>query len=398
MLHKLVFDTTDVESIQDSHNVGAYVRAGKGGAIITYHADQQANAATSAFTDTDVTAGSDEITLTAHAFNNGDKVQFTTDDTLPDPLAVLTDYWVIYVDANTVKVAASQKDAELGIAIDLTDGGTGNHSMNGQVFEIRALDVHVINPVNVSATDLDIRDLTQADEITVFQGTDPWVVSATDLDIRDLDAAQDSVASWLNDGAGNPISSTGGAIDVNIASSDISINVDLQNGAEYAEDSAHSNADVGNYVLAVRSDARPTNANTSTDGDYASLFVNVNGELYVKDTDAAVELLDQGTTLDSILAGLDAALANTAIAANSNTLGAANVAEDVVASPLANRKYLFIYNNDNRELFIGPSGVLAANGFPLPPGSMLPLRAGAAIDIEWVSSKTGHDLRHLELS
>jgi hypothetical protein len=29
---------------------------------------------------------------------------------------------------------------------------------------------------------------------------------------------------------------------------------------------------------------------------------------------------------------------------------------------------------------------------------MVTLRAGAAIDIEWVSAKVGHDLRTLELS
>ena len=68
----------------------------------------------------------------------------------------------------------------------------------------------------------------------------------------------------------------------------------------YDEDSAHTTADPGAYVLAVRADTRPTNANTDTDGDYASFFVNANGELYVHDTDVLTELLDQGTTLDNI--------------------------------------------------------------------------------------------------
>lgn len=285
--------------------------------------------------------------------------------------------------------------------------------------------------------------------------------------------------------------------------------LDVVNLSEKAEDSAHSSGDVGDYVLAVRADARPTGANVSADGDYASFFVNANGELYVKDTDAAAllttidadtsaiavdiaaietELLDQGTTLDSILsdtnaivvdvaaieaellaqgltldsieselqglshledaahtsgdAGMmslavrndtlaslvdtdgdyaplqvdadgalyvnvassgeltvnDAALANTAIASAANALGVANTAEDVVASPLANRKYLFIRNNGNRTAYIGASGVSASNGFPLSPGSVLEMRAGPSIDIEWVSSDTNQELRTLELS
>jgi hypothetical protein len=81
-----------------------------------------------------------------------------------------------------------------------------------------------------------------------------------------------------------------------------------------------------------------------------------------------------------------------------NTLGTANTPEDVVASPLANRKYLHVYNNDNRVMYIGASGVSPADGFPVSPGSYLELRAGASIDIEWVSGKAGHDIRTLELS
>jgi len=94
------------------------------------------------------------------------------------------------------------------------------------------LAVNVDGSINavVTATDLDIRALTQTDEITAYQGTSPWVigdgggsitVDASDLDIRDLTAASDSIAAWLSDGSGNAIGSTAGALDVNIASGDI---------------------------------------------------------------------------------------------------------------------------------------------------------------------------------
>jgi len=68
----------------------------------------------------------------------------------------------------------------------------------------------------------------------------------------------------------------------------------------YEEDSAHTTADLGSYVLAVREDSRPTGANTSASGDYASFFVNANGELYVHDTDALTKLTEIDTVLDTI--------------------------------------------------------------------------------------------------
>lgn len=80
----------------------------------------------------------------------------------------------------------------------------------------------------------------------------------------------------------------------------VNAQVTLDSGAEKDEDAAHSSGDQGNYILGVRADSRPTDANTDTDGDYASFFINGNGELYVHDADSLAELLDQGTTLDNI--------------------------------------------------------------------------------------------------
>jgi hypothetical protein len=66
----------------------------------------------------------------------------------------------------------------------------------------------------VTATNLDIRDLTNAtDSVTAHQGG-TWTVgvsgtvavSATDLDIRNLSAAQDTVAAHLKDESGNAYS------------------------------------------------------------------------------------------------------------------------------------------------------------------------------------------------
>jgi hypothetical protein len=138
-------------------------------------------------------------------------------------------------------------------------------------------------------------------------------------------------------------------------------------------------------MLAVRQDTLA--ASVSADGDYASLKVDADGALYVN-------VASSGSLTVS-----DAALADTAILSAVNPLNTADTAEAVKASALANRKYLWIYNNDNTKVFLGGSGVTAANGFPVSPGSYMELRAGAAVSPFFVgqSGKTP-EIRTLELS
>ena len=69
-------------------------------------------------------AATNIITTTGHDYVNGDIVQFATDDTLPDPLAAGTNYFVRDVSSDTYKVAATRGGAE----VDITDTGTGNHT------------------------------------------------------------------------------------------------------------------------------------------------------------------------------------------------------------------------------------------------------------------------------
>jgi len=314
-------------------------------------------------------------------------------------------------DANTILDSDS-----VGSYIRAGDDGT----LIGHVSD--ALKVNFSNTsLAVTATDLDIRDLTQADEITVFQGTSPWVVSATDLDIRDLDFATDSVdvsgssvsitgdvnvtqgtSPWVvsatdldirdldasqDNVAIDGISAGGNALVIN-ADGSLNVNADISvvNGSDKAEDSAHASGDIGTYILGVRQDTLASS--TSADGDYGSLKLSAAGALYVNlaESSAAIEVND-------------AALANTAILSSANTLGTADTAEAVVASALADRKYLSIYNNDNRKIFIGGSGVSAANGFPISPGSYMDLRAGAASAVFFVGSASQTpEIRVLELS
>jgi hypothetical protein len=241
-----------------------------------------------------------------------------------------------------------------------------------------ALKVSVANAtldVTGSTVELGSTTLAALETITVDQGTSPWVVSASQLDIDDLDYTTDNVA--IKGATGNQlVVNADGSLNVN---ADISVS----NGSDKAEDAAHASGDIGTYILAVRQDTLASSV--SADGDYASLKVDAQGALY--------------TNISNTITTSDAALANTAIASASKTLAVADTAEVAVASPLSNRKYLFVKNNSNSMLYVGGSGVTESNGYPLSNKDSIELRAGAASGVYFVfaAGKTGN-IRTLELS
>ena len=79
-------------------------------------------------------AATDLITVAAYTADKfprtGLQVQFTTTTTLPAPLALVTNYYCIATGVDgVIKIASSLANAKAGIAIDLTDAGTGTHTM-----------------------------------------------------------------------------------------------------------------------------------------------------------------------------------------------------------------------------------------------------------------------------
>lgn len=85
-----------------------------------------------ALTISAVNPTNDELTITAHGLNNGDgpaaiytPIGANPAGAIPGGLAAVTDYWVIVVDANTVKLATSSANALAGTAIDITSAGSG---------------------------------------------------------------------------------------------------------------------------------------------------------------------------------------------------------------------------------------------------------------------------------
>ncbi len=71
-----------------------------------------------------VVIATDRITITAHGLTTGLKGQASSGGTLPAGLAISTDYFVIVVDANIIKLATSLANALASTAIDITDQGT----------------------------------------------------------------------------------------------------------------------------------------------------------------------------------------------------------------------------------------------------------------------------------
>ncbi len=76
-------------------------------------------------------ASTEVMTAAAHGLLDCDgPFQLTTTTTLPAGLALLTDYWVIRIDANTFYWASSLANAAAGTKVSVTDTGTGTHTFS----------------------------------------------------------------------------------------------------------------------------------------------------------------------------------------------------------------------------------------------------------------------------
>lgn len=84
----------------------------------------------SAFSTFTADASTDTLTHSNINLINFTKLQVSTTTTLPAGLSAATDYFVIKVTDTTCKLATSYANAVAGTAINITDAGTGTHTMN----------------------------------------------------------------------------------------------------------------------------------------------------------------------------------------------------------------------------------------------------------------------------
>jgi len=261
-------------------------------------------------------------------------------------------------------------------------------------------------------------DTTDANTIADSDSMGAFVRAGTDGDLIGSQTINSeewlNTASVLHDDSGAPINDAN-PLPVDLVSP-ISVDVDLDGiynvGTNPTPDNAGSiyhtrAAAIGDAQQGERTTAGVVATIASANiSDMNAMDVNSFGYA-IDDSTGDAELLTSSNAdggLNVHISGSDpltindAALADTAVANAAETLDVANTAQDVVAAPLASRKYLFIKNFDNRRMYIGATGVSAADGFPLSPQEALMLRAGASVDIEYVSPKVNHEIRTLELS
>jgi hypothetical protein len=113
-------------------------------------------AAATAKTFTTVDQAQETATVTAHGYATGRKGQLTTSGTLPTGLSLATDYFIIAVDANTVKFATSLANALAGTPVNLTGAGTGTHTFTPTALAGGIVNIYETNDSDSSAADWNV--------------------------------------------------------------------------------------------------------------------------------------------------------------------------------------------------------------------------------------------------
>ena len=237
--------------------------------------------------------------------------------------------------------------------------------------------------LHVSATNLDIRDLTHvSDSVKIGDGTDFLAVNAdgsinvNGTDVYDEDSAHSSGAKGSlslvvrKDAPGSLVDADGDYAPLQVDDQGrLRVTGSIVLDGQYAEDSAHTSGNIGIYNLAVRSDIPAIGSSAS--GDYASQTVDAYNRLWVNDAPN---------------------ISMTAAAATVTTTSALLIAS------LAGRKKLMIQNLGTKEIFIGPSGVTTSSGVRIAGGAGYEIEAGP--DLVWhaVASVGTQDVRVLQLA
>ena len=113
---------------------------------------------------TAVNTGNSQITITQD-FTTGDIYRITTTDTLPSPLVLLTNYYIIRIDSTHIRLATSYANALAGIYITLTTQGSGNHTFTRQNTGKYNLELEPWNYTTVSPYFTNLNNLSMAVDV-----------------------------------------------------------------------------------------------------------------------------------------------------------------------------------------------------------------------------------------
>lgn len=116
-------------------------------------------------------------------YTTGEKIRLSTTDTLPTPFYDSIDYYVIYVSDTTIMLADTRKNAFAGTNIEITDDGTGTHSIKLLSATVEAYQqISLTDSVVVGSSDgvtawqeFDLNhQLVLNDEIEVIINSETW--------------------------------------------------------------------------------------------------------------------------------------------------------------------------------------------------------------------------------
>jgi hypothetical protein len=207
----------------------------------------------------------------------------------------------------------------------------------------------------------------------------------------------------------------------------VAADIDVVNGFEKVEDAAHASGDIGAFMLAVRNDSNTVL--TSADGDYSPLAVDSAGRLKIVASgvfaeDAAHTTADLGQFIlsvrrDTVGSNTSAngdyaeiqtnAVGKLRTVANSDstilqqvvTVGTTAVALPTTA--LANRESIMIQNigTNSRDIYIGSATVTssgATRGILIGKGGFVTLDAGPNLAVYGIASGAGGEAAVLQMA
>ena len=88
------------------------------------------------------------VTLNGHGLITGDCIELTTTGTLPTGLSVNTNYYVIYLNANTFNLASTLALAIAGTGLQTTSAGAGTHTLRYCPFGISTVNNFLLPNTN----------------------------------------------------------------------------------------------------------------------------------------------------------------------------------------------------------------------------------------------------------
>jgi hypothetical protein len=121
------------------------VKAYAAGGPNWYLWDDFSSVTSKTFAPTDVNTTSEEITITAHGHATGTRVQVSSTGTIPGNISAGTNYYVIRISDNVIKLSTSVGGAIAGTVLNISSQGTGIHTL--EPYEYFAVFTNTAAPV-----------------------------------------------------------------------------------------------------------------------------------------------------------------------------------------------------------------------------------------------------------